>query len=470
MGRTRENSGIEFPIGRCRTQGRQRLMRVRFWGTRGSIATPGPGTNHFGGNTSCVELTTANGDLLIFDCGTGAHRLAAELMAQGKESINSNILLGHTHWDHIQGFPFFSPAFVKWNSAAIYGPEGSRGSLHHVLAGQMEFTYFPIELDQLPAAISYHDLTEGIHTIGSARVATQFLNHPAMTLGYRVEADGVAVGYLVEHEPFSDELLRAGAEPGRIESILHEGDHRHAKFMADADLVIHDAQYTPEEYVGKKTWGHSTYDYVVQIAAAAGGRRVALTPHDPSHDDSFVAEIERKARTLALQRAPGLQVFCAYEGCELVIEPRSTLKPFVTADPFQPSAAQRRFNILVVDDHPDTLTMIVRALQEEDQYTVFKATSGPEALRTIDEDMPDLVVLDYKMTGMDGLAVMKTLRAKPETQSLPVLMLTSMTDEPSTRAGFEAGVTDYVTRPFLIPQLPPPVDTCLARTQPPVIV
>jgi phosphoribosyl 1,2-cyclic phosphodiesterase len=97
-------------------------MKARFWGTRGSIATPGPGTNHFGGNTSCVELTTANGDLLIFDCGTGAHRLAADLMTRGKHPIEANILLGHTHWDHIQGFPFFIPAFIKGNSAAIYGP------------------------------------------------------------------------------------------------------------------------------------------------------------------------------------------------------------------------------------------------------------------------------------------------------------------------------------------------------------
>ena len=329
-------------------KGSRGLMRVRFWGTRGSIATPGPGTNYFGGNTSCVELTTANGDLLIFDCGTGAHRLAAELMAQGKRAINANILLGHTHWDHIQGFPFFSPAFVKGNSVAIYGPEGSRGSLHDVLAGQMEFTYFPIELNQLPAAITYHDLTEGIHTIGGARVATQFLHHPAMTVGYRIEADGVVVVYLVDHEPFSDELWRAAAEPGRIESILHEGDRWHAKFMADADLVIHDAQYTPEEYGSKKTWGHSTYDYVVQIAAAAGVRRVALTHHDPSHNDHFVADIERKARTLALQRETGLDVFCAYEGCELVLESRSTLEPFVTADPFQASVAQRRFHILVI--------------------------------------------------------------------------------------------------------------------------
>jgi CheY-like chemotaxis protein/phosphoribosyl 1,2-cyclic phosphodiesterase len=438
-------------------------MRVRFWGTRGSIATPGPGTNHFGGNTSCVELSTASGVRLILDCGTGAHGLARALMAEGKQTIHSNILLGHTHWDHIQGFPFFSPAFVKGNTAAIYGPEGSRGSLHDVLAGQMEFTYFPVELNQLPATITYHDLTEGIHTIGGARVATQFLHHPAMTVGYRVEADGVAVVYLVDHEPFSDELWRAGAEPGRIESILHEGDRRHAKFMVDADLVIHDAQYTPEEYVSKKTWGHSTYDYVVRIAAAAGVRRVALTHHDPSHDDDFVADIERRARILALQCATGLDVFCAYEGCDLMLEPHSTSTAFVTAAPFQASVAQRHFQILVVDDHPDTLKMIVRAL-EEDQYTITTATSGAEALRMIDKHIPDLVVLDYKMAGMDGMAVIKTLRAKPDTQPLPVLMLTAMTDEPSTRAGFDAGVTDYVTKPFSIPQLTARVRACLART------
>ena len=185
-------------------------MRVRFWGTRGSIATPGPGTNHFGGNTSCVEVTTANGDLLIFDCGTGAHRLATALMAQGKKAINANILLGHTHWDHIQGFPFFSPAFVKGNSVAIYGPEGSRGSLHDVLAGQMEFTYFPIELNQLPAAITYHDLTEGIHTIGGARVATQFLHHPAMTVPCGM-IDGLPVGLMLIGKHFDEPTIYRAA-------------------------------------------------------------------------------------------------------------------------------------------------------------------------------------------------------------------------------------------------------------------
>jgi CheY-like chemotaxis protein len=438
-------------------------MRVRFWGTRGSIATPGPGTNHFGGNTSCVEVLTDNGSRLILDCGTGAHRLGAAMMAEGKKDFHTNILLGHTHWDHIQGFPFFTPAFVKGNSAAIYAPEGSSGSLHHVLAGQMEFTYFPVALDQLPATITYHDLTEGTYTISGVKVATQFLNHPAMTLGYRIEADGVAVVYLVDHEPFSDVLWRAGAEPGYIDSILHDGDRRHAGFMADADLVIHDAQYTPEEYPSKKTWGHSTFDYVVQIAAAAGVQQVALTHHDPAHDDTFIADIEYRARSLALQCGPGLNVFCAYEGCDLVLEPRSALKPYVTHASHQSFVAHRRFHILVVDDQPVMLKLIVKALEEH--YSVGTANCGKAALEIIGQHIPDLVILDYKMTGMDGLEVMKSLRDRPETQALPVLMLTGMTDEASTRAGFEAGVTDYVTKPFSIPQLTARVRACLTRTQ-----
>jgi CheY-like chemotaxis protein len=204
----------------------------------------------------------------------------------------------------------------------------------------------------------------------------------------------------------------------------------------------------------------------VRIASAAGVRRIALTHHDPTHDDQFISDIESKARTLALQCGTGLDVFCAYEGCELLLEPCSTLKPFATMAPFHASVSQRRFRILVVDDQPDTLTMIVRVLEKE-QYTVSKATSGPEALRMIDMHLPDLVVLDYKMIGMDGLAVMKSLRGKPETQLLPVLMLTAMTDEPSTRAGFEAGVTDYVTKPFSAPQLTSRVRACLARARRP---
>ena len=130
-------------------------MRVRFWGTRGSVATPGPGTVHFGGNTSCVEVATDSGGCFIFDCGTGARALGAALMAAAPKPVTATILLSHTHWDHIQGFPFFAPLFVPGNRITVCGPEGSGGSLREVLAGQMEFTYFPVEIGQLPAAISF---------------------------------------------------------------------------------------------------------------------------------------------------------------------------------------------------------------------------------------------------------------------------------------------------------------------------
>ena len=135
-------------------------MRVRFWGTRGSIASPGPATNRFGGNTSCVEVTTLDGNLLVFDLGTGARPLGSTLMASGRRPLTGSIVLSHTHWDHIQGFPFFAPLFLPGSLFKVYGPSGGRNSLEQVLTGQMEFTYFPVELGQLPATITYHDLQE----------------------------------------------------------------------------------------------------------------------------------------------------------------------------------------------------------------------------------------------------------------------------------------------------------------------
>jgi len=437
-------------------------MRIRFWGTRGSIATPGPGTNHFGGNTSCVELTTSGGNLLIFDCGTGVRPLAVELMANSARPLRASILLGHTHWDHIQGFPFFVPAFQPDNRIDIYAPEDSHRSLHEVLAGQMEFTYFPVELGQLPATITYHDLTEGTREIGGARVVTQYLHHPAITLGYRVEADGVAVLYLTDHEPFSDKFWRGDAEPGRLESILHEGDRRHARFMAGADLVIHDSQYTPEEYASKKTWGHSTYEYVVELAAAAGAQRVALTHHDPTHDDKFVAEIERKAQAVAAQRGSPIEVFCAYEGCELHLTPSRVLQPFTAAEPLSVPVLHRSFRILVVDDDPLVRRLATKILQQNG-HAVIEAANGVEALRLVDAERPDLMVLDLDMPELPGLEVLKILRSKPVTAHLPVLILTATGDEQTTRAGFDAGASDYLTKPFSIPQLTARVHACLAR-------
>ncbi len=294
-------------------------MLARFWGTRGSIAAPGPGTIRFGGNTSCVELATPSGGVLVLDCGTGARPLGNRLAACTSGPVSATILLSHTHWDHIQGFPFFAPLFQPNNRFKVYGPEGAHLSLRDVLAGQMEHHYFPVELDQLAARISYQDLCEGVHQIDGVTVRAQQMNHPSPTLGYRIEAGGRSICYLSDHEAYFENIWREGAPAGRLESILEEGDRRHAEFMQRADVVIHEAQYTPDEYRSKRHWGHSTYPYVVELAAAAGVGRLFLTHHDPSHDDEFIADLERKAQELARHLDSPLEVSCAYEGCEITV-------------------------------------------------------------------------------------------------------------------------------------------------------
>ncbi len=232
----------------------------------------------------------------MLDCGTGARALGAALMAQARGPLSVTILLSHTHWDHIQGFPFFVPLFVPGNRITVCGPEGSARSLREVLSGQMEFTYFPVDIGQLPATITFQELGEGTHEMGGARILAQYLHHPAMTLGYRIEADGASVVYLCDHEPFAETLSHESVAPGDDAGIAHEGDRRHARFMADAGLVIHDAQYTPEEYPAKKNWGHSTYEYAVDLAGAARVRQLVLTHHDPAHDDHFIEDVEKRAR------------------------------------------------------------------------------------------------------------------------------------------------------------------------------
>jgi phosphoribosyl 1,2-cyclic phosphodiesterase len=294
-------------------------MLARFWGTRGSIAAPGPGTTRFGGNTSCVELRTPSGGILVLDCGTGARPLGNRLLAGASGPLSATILLTHTHWDHIQGFPFFAPLFQPDNLFKVYGPEGANLSLRDVLAGQMEHHYFPVELNQLAARITYENLCEGTYEIEGVRVRAQQMNHPSPTLGYRIEADGRSVCYLCDHEPFCEKIWREGAAPGNMESILEAGDHRHAEYMQGADVVIHESQYTPQEYSSKRHWGHSTYAYVVELAALAGVRRLFLTHHDPSHDDEFLAVVERKAQELARSLDSRLEVCCAYEGCEITL-------------------------------------------------------------------------------------------------------------------------------------------------------
>jgi len=436
-------------------------MELRFWGTRGSIATPGPTTLRYGGNTSCVEAVTKSGQRFVFDCGTGARPLGAHLMANAPKPISANILLSHTHWDHIQGFPFFIPLFVPGNSFTVCGPQGAKSSLPEVLSGQMEYTYFPVEIAQLGASINYQDLSEGSHEIGGVRVSTHLLNHPAVALGYKIEADGVAVLYLCDHEPYWESLWDSAAEPGKLESILHEGDRQHAAFMRNADVVIHDAQYTPEEYPAKKNWGHSTYTYVAGIAAAAGVKRVYLTHHDPTHDDAFLDRIEACAREVVASLGASTEIFCAREGHQATFE-GVVDSARAAQTPAQDTSHSGSLLILIVDDDEDLRVLARRALVRGG-HRVIEAGGGIEGLEMIASQRPDLIVLDLNMPDVDGFELLRRMRADKTMPSIPVIVLTAHGDEGSARDSFELGATDFLAKPFTPPQLDARVRSCFAH-------
>jgi CheY-like chemotaxis protein/phosphoribosyl 1,2-cyclic phosphodiesterase len=410
-------------------------------------------------------VVTKAGHRFIFDCGTGARPLGAHLMAHAPKPISATLLLSHTHWDHINGFPFFVPLFVPGNSFTVCGPQGANGTLSGVLAGQMEFTYFPVELSQLGAKITYRDLTEGTHDFDGIRVSAQLLNHPATALGYRVEADGVTFVYLCDHEPYWENLWRSGAEPGKIESILHEGDRLHANFMRDADVIVHDAQYTPEEYPAKKNWGHSTWTYVTGIAIAAGVKCVFLTHHDPSHDDEFLDRIEANARALAASMGSTIEISCAREGFETTFQndsPAASLSAAGVPAARPSTESADSLLILIVDDDED-LRILARKVLVRAGHRVLEAASGAEGLEMIANNDPDLMVLDLVMPEVDGFEVLRRLRAGETGRPLPVIVLTAHGDEERARSSFELGATDFLAKPFTAPQLDARVRSCFAH-------
>src|SRR5215207_3055959 len=298
-------------------------MRVRFWGTRGSVPTPGPTTVRYGGNTACVEVETNGGTHFIFDSGTGIRELGLHLARQGS-ALSAHLLLGHTHWDHISGFPFFPPVFVPGNRLIIYGARDLDRSLHDVLAGLMHYTYFPVPLGDLRADIEFTELEEGEIQIGDALVRTHYLNHTAVCMGYRVEADGASVAYVTDHEPYGLLVGGAGiqepsAERGLRGGFIHGGDRRLIEFVRGVDLLIQDAQYTPDEYVDRRGWGHGSTDYVTDVAVEAGARRVALFHHEPTHSDDELDRMVAFARNRVREVGSSVEIFAAAEGQELNI-------------------------------------------------------------------------------------------------------------------------------------------------------
>jgi CheY-like chemotaxis protein/phosphoribosyl 1,2-cyclic phosphodiesterase len=427
-------------------------MRIRFWGTRGSLAKPGPSTLRYGGNTSCVEARTAGGTLVVLDCGTGAHALGLALTARD-EGHRGHLLITHTHWDHIQGFPFFAPLFEPGNEWDIYAPGGLGRRLEETLSGQMEYTYFPVTLEQLGATIRYHDLAEGAFPIDGVRVVTRFLNHPALTLGYRLESGGAVVVYAVDHEPHGRDPGEVAGFAGAAALPVHQEDRRHIEFLAGADLVVHDAQYTLEEYPARVGWGHSPAEYVVDMALAAKARRLALTHHAPLRDDEALDRIVEVCRRRAAAAGGALEVFGAAEGQALELPEhvghgaRERGGPASAAAP--PEAARR--TVLVVDDNPEIVAVLVDALETEG-FRMLTAPDGETALRVARSERPDLILLDWILPGCDGLTVCRALRADtdPRVRGVPVVLLTANTGTDHVSAGFAAGATDYLTKPFRV--------------------
>jgi phosphoribosyl 1,2-cyclic phosphodiesterase len=266
-------------------------MQITFWGVRGSIPTPGPDTVGIGGNTSCVELRAGKA-LLIFDGGTGLRLLGKKLL--GEMPLTANIFFSHVHWDHIQGFPFFDPAFVKGNVIHLYGGNNVTRTLEETLAGQMDHPSFPVHLGDMAAQMTFNDLTEGQvleidDGLGQkARISTGRGNHPNGVWLYRVEHGGKAVVYATDTEHAKD-----GPDPNVL------------KIARGADVLIYDAQYTPEEYDGKAGrggpkvgWGHSTFTAAIDVAKAGKVKKLVLFHHDPLQSDAEVRAKEKRAKEL----------------------------------------------------------------------------------------------------------------------------------------------------------------------------
>ena len=279
--------------------GEQEEFKIRFWGVRGSIPSPGPETMRYGGNTPCVEMRV-NGQRLIFDGGTGLRSLGRSL--KGRTEITAHLFFSHYHWDHVQGFPFFEPAFSPSNRFHLYGAIALDGStVEQRLALQMLHPNFPVPLQIMSSNLKFHDIWPGdnLNLGHGIAIATAPLNHPGESVGYRVSFAGYSAAYVTDTEhPMGG---------GFDENVLC--------LARNVDVLIYDCTYTDEEYSDPRTpklgWGHSTWQEAIKIAQASGVKRLIIFHHDPSHDDHFMDRVSQ----LSQMAMPNSQV--AYEGLEL---------------------------------------------------------------------------------------------------------------------------------------------------------
>ena len=282
-------------------------LSVQLWGVRGSIPCPGSTTQKYGGNGACIEIRVGEEDrLIIIDGGSGIRQLGNHVMKTDmpKGPISIDLFLSHTHWDHIMGFPFFIPIYLPTTKMKVYGPVSfEEDSLEEVVGGQMKYRYFPVNLGELSSNISYHRLKEtpNIDMGGGLLVSTKLLNHPITALGYKFEFNGKIVCTCYDHEPFRNLFITDKEHPEYDEMMAYEGElvareqnEAIEEFFAGADLLIHDAQYTKEEYYGGRVnWGHSSMEHAIEAANRAGVKKLLLFHHDPDRTDTDIEEFEK---------------------------------------------------------------------------------------------------------------------------------------------------------------------------------
>jgi phosphoribosyl 1,2-cyclic phosphodiesterase len=299
------------------------MLSVTIWGDRGSIPCPGKDTVVYGGNTSCLEIR-ADEKLVIIDFGTGIKPFGDWLMANDfkKGPINADIFITHTHWDHIMGFPMFTPLFIPTSHLRIRGPVSYEDeTLEQIIGAQLTYRYWPVRLNELSARIEYAQIKETSLDLGDGLwVTTKYLNHPILCLGYRFEYKGKSIVTAYDNEPFRNLFPTDPEDPSYDEEAAREGEEaageeneKVLRFFLGADVLIHDSQYTAAEYRSHIGWGHSSFEYAINAAHRADVKKLLLFHHDPNRTDAQLAELETSYQKRVAAKT-SMQVMMAREG------------------------------------------------------------------------------------------------------------------------------------------------------------